>query len=354
MKTLYKIIYALAIILPISGTLASAQTGEGGQDKYTLLTEPFNLRPLNMHKGQWQINTGYSLGVRTKTYDSAGEKISLDTDGTASVKHSFMFNIKYGILEYLEVGAGMNFYKQGIRGKTSNYFSGLDYIVTNELSEYNGFEDLHLHASLSLPLDIDLIDFAVEGGLSLPTARHEPDKPSHTFIYYEYQSYTFNYHYNYNNGLGVKTWDITASLKLSLNNISLIATGSYNVPFEEGESCYWDESFETDRFEYEKIPYSYLTPEYLSVSSEIHYQAIAWLDVFAGYDYRRSNGGWFEWYGDKYAEPEVRTSYINTGVEIQVSPIIRLYEKAGFSIGGKNADGPFYILTSLSINMFPF
>jgi hypothetical protein len=354
MKKAYSRIIIITVILSISGILTFAQNKDSGQDKYTLLTEPFNLRPLNMHKGQLQINTGYRLGVRTKSYNDAGQKISLDTDGTASVRHSFLLNVKYGILDYIELGAEMNFYKQGVRGKTSNYFSGPDYIVTNELSEFNGFEDLHMHISVSLPFDIDNIDFALSGGLSLPTASHKPDQPDHTYIHHDFQSYTFNYHYNYNNGLGVMTWDAAASLKLSLNKITLLASGSYKVPFEEGESCYWLDSFEEDRFDYEEISYSFLLPGYLTIISEIHYQAISWLDVFAGYDYQKSNGGWFERYENKYAEPEVSTSYISGGVEIQISPNIRLYERAGFSIGGKNADGPFYILTSLSINVFPF
>ncbi|MCD4769293.1 MAG: hypothetical protein K8R35_03920 [Bacteroidales bacterium] len=344
----------LNILLVIPTGLLFGQEQSGSIDKYSLLTEPFNLRPINMHKGQFQINAVYKLSIRTKSFDNSGDKIGLLEDGSASIRHTYVFNMRYGILEFFEVGAEMNFFKQGVRGKTRNYLSGLDFITINELNEFNGFEDIRLHASASLPFEVDIFDFSIEGGISLPTAKHEPDEPTHTFQFLGFQSYIFNYHYNNNNGIGVPAWNTSATIHLTFNKITLVSTGSFYSPFREGSSVIWDESFVNDIFTYDKTTYSYLPSESLNIFASVHYQAIGWLDLSLGFDHFQTSGGWFEQFENKYANPDKKLSYLQIGLEIQVSPLIRLNEVAGFALSGQNTDGPFYILTSLSFNMIPF
>jgi len=352
-RNIVKILILNILLVAPAGIIVGQEQSENS-DKYSILTEPFNLRPINLHKGQFQINAGYRLSVRTKSFDDTGTRIGLLEDGSASIQHAYVFNVKYGILEFFEVGAAMNFFRQGVRGITRNYFSGFDYITINELNEFNGFEDIHLRASLSLPFKVDNFDFAIEGGISLPTARHEPDEPTHTFVPLGGQSYIFNYHYNNNNGTGVPVWKLSATFQLTIDKITLLSTGSFYSPVSEGTGAIWDESFINNKFIYEKTPFSYLPSRSLNLFASVHYQAIGWLDLFIGFDHFQTSGGFTEQYGNKYANPVKGLSYIQAGLEVQVSPLIRLNEVAGFALSGRNTDGPFYILTSLSFNMIPF
>ncbi|MEZ5001379.1 MAG: hypothetical protein R2727_12445 [Bacteroidales bacterium] len=74
--------------------------------------------------------------------------------------------------------------------------------------------------------------------------------------------------------------------------------------------------------------YSYLLPGSMNIYGSLHYQAIGWLDTFVAYNYRHNSGGWIEQYGNKYAREESTLSYINLGLEIQLSPLLRLNEIA--------------------------
>lgn len=353
MKKYILLLFPLVLLLFQTSTVIS-QTNEGGTDKYSLLTEPFNLRPINVHKGQFQINTGYRMSVRTKYYDANGDVIGLTEDGSASIQHSYLLNIKYGVLEFLELGAEMNFQKKGVREPTRYFLNVSDIITVNTLREYNGFEDIFLHASLSLPFDIDLLDFALKGGISLSSAKHKPDKPTHSAIYLGLDSYDFNYHYNYNNGTGTPVWKAGADFQISFNKLTLYSTALFSSPLNEVESLYWTEFLENVDFIYTPHKYEFLPQETLNIYASLHYQAISWLDLSLAYNHNRSMGGWISQNSIKYSIPEQTIDNLDLGFEIQISPLVRLTELAGFTIGGNNIDAPFYILTSLSFNIIPF
>lgn len=349
----YSIVPALIIFIFISLTDCRAQEGSG-PDKYTLLTEPFNIRPINVHKGQFQFNAGYRMSIRTKYYDSSGEAMGLAEDGSASIQHSYLLSLKYGVLEFFELGAEMNYHKKGIREATENFLSGMDIVTVNTLKEYNGFEDLYLYGSLGLPFDVDIVDFTLKGGISLNTAKHKPDKPDHTYDYFGLGSYTFNYHYINNNGTGTPVWKAGADLQLAFNKVTLYTTALFSSPLKEVQSYYWSEFFENGDFIYTSHDYSFLPQESLNIYASLHYQALNWLDLSLALNHFKSTGGWISYNDVKYSVNDLVLDNLELGLEIQVSPLIRLYEVAGFTVGGQNADAPFYIMTSLSFNIIPF
>ncbi|MEZ5001377.1 MAG: hypothetical protein R2727_12435 [Bacteroidales bacterium] len=45
------------------------------------------------------------LAVRAKSFSDTGDKIGLTEDGSASIQHKYLLNIRYGILEFIEAGA---------------------------------------------------------------------------------------------------------------------------------------------------------------------------------------------------------------------------------------------------------
>jgi len=354
MKQNLKMVFIIMLLL-IPFYLITGQQDKQARDKYTLLTMPYNQRPLTLYKGQLQVNAGYRFGVRTKSYDENGDKISLKEDGAASVVHSYLLEIKYGITDFIEIGADSYFLRNGIRSESGSTLSGSGTITANTLNEYKGFGDIALFAAMRVPVDYKSWDVSLKGGLILPVAEHEPSQPTHIITdYISPNYYTVNYQFNNNNGSGVTQYFVSGAAKVTLSKISLEARGAYRFPSKEGESIRWGWTLYGSTFTYHNNPYSYLTDRLLTINGSIHYQAAGWFDIFITNYYFKRSSGWTEYYDNKYANPEATLLTIEPGFELQISPSLTIYQYAGFQLSGTNTDAPFYLLTTLSFNMFPF
>src|SRR5262245_53318470 len=60
-------------------------------------------RPLTLHKGQLRISGSYALGIVNKRFDEGGDAIRLSDEGLTSVRHTMVAELKYGVLDYLEL-----------------------------------------------------------------------------------------------------------------------------------------------------------------------------------------------------------------------------------------------------------
>src|SRR4030042_797243 len=58
------------------------------KSKYDLLTESYVARPLCMHKGQIQLNSGYEFSIINAKYDQEHEKVDLTIKGSVSWNRS--------------------------------------------------------------------------------------------------------------------------------------------------------------------------------------------------------------------------------------------------------------------------
>jgi hypothetical protein len=326
------------------------------KDKFTLLTMPYNERPLTLYKGQFQVNASYRLGVRAKSYDSNGEKISLKQDGSASVLHGYLLEIKYGITDFIELGADSYFMKNGIRSESYSFLnSATEIINTNSLKEFKGIGDLTIAASIRPPISYKVYDISLRGGITLPVASYKPSEPTHNITEYKSpNSFTVNYHFNNNNGIGVPVYFFSGAAKFTFSKISLEARGTYNAPMKEGENIRWEWTLNGSTFTYYSTPYSYLPDRLLLINGAIHYQAVGWFDLFLTSYFTKTSSGWTEHYNGKYANPETSLFTIEPGFELQITPSLTVYQFAGIRIAGKNVDAPFYLLTTISFNMFPF
>jgi hypothetical protein len=68
----------------------------------------------------------------------------------------------------------------------------------------------------------------------------------------------------------------------------------------------------------------------------------------------KSKGGWTEYNGIKYANREKSLLNLEPGFELQISPMLTIYQTAGFPVAGKESDAPFWLFTTLSFNVVPF
>jgi hypothetical protein len=358
--TRFRYIFALLFLFALIPMITSSgQTINQGRDKFTLLTMPYNMRPLTLYRGQFQVNAGYKFAVRTQSYNSDGDIVFLRNKGTGSVYHYYDVDIHYGLTDFFEMGIETNFIRRGVRSESTTFvsttLSTTDRVSVNKLTEVKGMGDILLLASLRLPIQYKSFDFAVTGGMFLPSSKYQPEKPTNTITdITAANSYTVNYHYNYTNGYGVPVYLISASFKMSLKKISLVADWTIRDPLKEGKTIRWEETMVDKAFSYYDKTYQYLLSTTYNLNTAVHYQANGWFDIYINGSFQKSNGGWTEYWGNKYKNPETRLLTLEPGFELQISPSLTVYQVAGFPLKGKNSDAPFYLFTTIRFNNFPF
>lgn len=359
-----KYLFIIIIVLSFNPeTQIFSQVKIQSGDKYNLLTKSYNLRPLNIYKGQLQLNAGYKFGIISRIYTSNGNKTVLKDIGTASVAHNYFFDIKYGITDFLELNAETNFLKSGFRSESVVYFSsntsgGTDVVSVNRLDEIKGFSDLFLGGSFRLPIEFKVFDFRVRGGYYLPTSRYKPPAPTSKVVDFfssnPNTSYTINYHYNNKNGYGVPVLLLSAAAKLTFSKISFEADMTLRDPVKEGKNIRWQQSKAGQEFTYYSNSYGYLLDRTMVINTSMHYQAAGWFNIWLNGSFYSTSKGWTEYYGSKYSNPEQKLFSLEPGFEIQVTPLMVIIQNAGFPISGESTKAPFYIFTTVRFNFFPF
>lgn len=337
----------------------SGQIGLPQRDKYQLLTMPYNQRPITLYRGQFQGNAGYKFAVRTQSYDSEGEVIYLRNTGTGSVYHYYFVELKYGLTDFIELAAETNFLKKGIRSESTTYvattLTSSERVSVNKLTESKGMGDILLSATFRLPVEYKWFDLALRGGLYLPSARFEPEKPTHNITDITTDNtYTVNYQYKNTNGYGVPVYELSGSVKFTVRKFTLNTGIIFRDPTREGHNIRWEETLSENTFSYYNQSFSYLLSRTIISNTSLHYQATGWFDMKLNCSFQKSYGGWTEYWGNKYSNNEIHLLVIEPGFELQISPAMTIYQNAGFPIKGKNSDAPFYLFTTLRINMFPF
>lgn len=347
-----------AMLLPalsVSGQIAGKE-----RDKYTLLTMPYNMRPLTLYRGQFQANAGYKFAVRTQSYNADGEVVLLKNNGTGSVYHYYFVDIRYGLTNFIELAAETNFIRRGVREESSTYVSAnltaTDRITVNKLSEVKGMGDILLLATFRPPMQYKWFDFSTTGGIFLPSSKYEPPKPTHTVqtSLVSANSYTVNYHYNYTNGYGVPVYLVAASLKLNIKKFTVETDFAFRTPQKEGNNIRWEESLVDKAFSYYDKTYKYLLSNSYTLNTSVHYQATGWFDLNLNGSFGKTKGGWTEHWGKKYINPETMLLCIEPGFELQISPRMTICQVAGFPLKGKGSDAPFYLFTTVRFSNFLF
>ena len=331
------------------------------RDKYQLLTMPYSQRPLTLYRGQLQVKAGYKFAVRAQAYNADGDLVFLKNNGTGSVYHYYFANLRYGLTNFLEVGAETNFLRRGIREASvtvvSTTLTSVDRVTVNKMTESKGLGDIFLYTSIRLPVVYKWFDFGATGGLFIPSARFEPQKPENTVTSVSLateNTTTINLHYNNTNGYGVPVYLISAASKSGYGKFSAEGRWTMRTPMKEGKNIRWEETLAEKAFSYDNESYSYLLSNICTIDASLHYQATGWFNISLNGSFLRTKGGWTEYWGNKYENPEKRLINLEPGFELQISPGLTIFQIAGFPLSGKNNDAPFYIFTTLSFNMFPF
>ena len=355
-RTIYSLLLLLFCACSQSDIKGQATTPFTG--KYNLLTMPYNQRPLLLYKGQLRFDAGYKFAVRAQSYSSEGDLINLKSNGTGSVYHYYFIRVRYGVLNFIELGSETNLLKRGIRDATTTVVSvtptSTESITVNKLTETKGMGDILLYASVRMPVEYRWFDLSIKGGIFLPSAKYKTPLPTNKIEIAQLNSSTINLHYNYANGYGVPVYLISSSAKLNYKKFTLEAEWTMHTPVKEGQNIRWEETLTNDSFSYADNTYSYLLSNTYTLNTSLHYQATGWFNFYLNSSFLRTKNGWTEYWGNRYENPEKRLVNLEPGFELQISPSLTVYQMAGFPIKGKNNDAPFYIFTTLSYKLFPF
>jgi hypothetical protein len=326
-------------------------------DIYSLLTEKYVERPLAMHKGQVQVNTGYEFSIINKSFNVAGDPIDLRTDGSVFAKHLFPIDLRFGILEFIQLNIHTNYGSMAIRSQI-NWLVSLDTnFLYKELTIYKGLDDLYLGLDLTVPIPSDFhINCVLTGGIHLPVFGHEPDKPSHSIQILEpllTQTPGTALQYNNKFGSGVPVLSLGSDIKFHLSKFSFIGSFFYQYGLKDGESITWRARYKYGAFEYISVPYEYSIRNEMSYYGEFAWQAINWFAVTAFYSGFKHWGGWSGITGQKVAFYDESLHSVGLGYEIQISPAIRFIQKTVLPVTGKNIMAPWMFHLGISLNFIP-
>ena len=358
-KKNYIIPVLVCLMFLLKATISPAQELRQLRDKYTLLTTPYNKRPITLYRGQFQALAGYKFAVRSRSFSNDGELLPLRKQGTGSVYHYYFVDLRYGLTNFMEVSAETNFLRRGVRTEsqtiTSASLTTTDRVTVNKLTEIKGMGDILFKATIRPPISYRWFDISATGGLFVPSSPYEPPQPSNTVTNVTAaDSYTVNYRYRYTNGYGVPVYLVSSTLKTGFSKYTAEVSYAFRTPQKEGQNIRWDETMVDKTFSYTNDTYLYLLNDSHTIDVSLHYQAVGWFNVYLNANYQRSSGGWTEYWGKKYRNPETKLFSIEPGFELQISPTLKIYQVAGFPVSGKNSDAPFYLFTTLSFSNFPF
>ena len=340
----------LLCLMPVLPVICLAQINKDS----ILLNENTLTRPITVHAGQLQINGSYGLSINSKRYDDDGNVIHLNDEGLTNIRHTFFFEARYGILEYIGINASIAHKSEAERAQMSLLLASPDpSIETSQVTDIKGFTDLYLGIDARLPVKTKIFELGGSAGINLPTAKSNPDQPTHEYNY-DPSYVTLLYHFNNHWGRGVPVSNFGGQFKLRTGLWGLYGSWIYRKALKEGESITWKYYLENNKIQYYSETYQYALSAETDYLFRLEYQPIPWVNVFAAFQGYSSSKGWSEKTTKKVAEPIRSFNSLNPGFEIVVTPKFWLRQQMIIPLGGKNDFGPFGITTSVSYNLFPF
>ena len=320
---------------------------------YNLLTENYVNRPNNVHRGQIQVNTGYELSVFNKKFDIEGKVINLAKDGSSGIQHLFPVDIRFGILEHLQISAGINYARTGIRERNV-FIIGYDAgISINKLDEYKGPDNLNLGLSFRVPLGLKCIDWTMYGNFLLPVFNPEPDQPNHTINSFEDSGATLSwisYYYRNKFASDILSGVLGTRLKFNTSNFSAAISGNFSTGLTEGKNILWRCNLIEDEFDYYSEEFTYKYGHRIEYNTLFAYQAINWFTVQLFIDGSNTFGGWSNVTGKKVGYRSENLISGGIGYEILASPHLRLFQTIDIPFWGENIIGSMIIHTGISLN----
>jgi hypothetical protein len=345
-KGIFPVIFILLLQLLNCNLIHSQDT-----DIYSLLTERYTDRPINLHRGQIQVNTGYELSVLNRKFDTHGKAVNLSKDGSAAMQHLFPLNVRFGVLEHLQLSAGINHARTGIRERNI-WIAGYDTELSiDELDEFKGLDNLKLELAFRAPLGLKHLDWTIHGNINIPVFSTSPVQPAHA-VFTPLLATTTQISYYYKNkfGSGILTGAFGSDLKFHASHFSLLLSGSFTAPLKEATNIQWKSILIDNEFKYYTQEFTFKCGKQIEYTALFACQAIDWLAIELFVNGNNIFGGWSDVTGKKIGYRTQNLIAGGLGYEIMVSPHLRLFQTIEIPVEGENIMGFLAINTAISIN----
>jgi hypothetical protein len=312
-------------------------------------------RPINVHKGQVRVSGGYGFEYISKRFDDDGESVELKKDGQARAHHLSYLQVKFGLLEFLQLNAQAGYQAQNVRYPQNVVVGYPDLGSNTSVSMQNriaGLEDLSLGLDFRLPLRTRKIDIMLSTAATLPIAGFQQKQPENK-LQTEPNFWQVEYNYVTPMGHGVSMFQFGGATKFRLKNWAITLMGDYKRAFTETTRTEWTHQINDDeQFEYQSSEYRVSLPGQIQASVMIEYQPSSIVNLFLEAGYLSRTNGWRETNLGKEKLPDEKYISMGPGFEIIVTPRIWFREAVSLPISGAHTERGVQFLSTLSYNLF--
>jgi hypothetical protein len=327
------------------------------ENRYDLLSEPYILRPLALHKGVLQINGSYNQLNSNSLFDSEGNKESYVEAVKTMIENRYNLNLSYGILEHLEFGANMA-YRSRYLTYPSIVLGNWDKLGYESTTFHTvGFTNLNLVLKYQLPSFVSGFNICVNAGVIFPISSQAPRVPEHTLQRFNTTDPNSSYvlDYNFRPAAGNPSSFLISGLtfQYATQKIGVFWDINAMVPFKETETYLWSYRAYDESFEYSKNYYN--IREKGLIASDIHFiaQPFPWFAVTAGYKFQKETPGWNDASGQAISLERSSSGFAKLGAEIQVSTHFRIAQEINLQLHGRNSYSKFSVEIVAIYSLFP-
>jgi len=311
-------------------------------------------RPITLHRGQLRFETGYGFSTVTKQFDSEGQSVDLRDEAKSFVRHMWLLDVRYGILENLHLQISTSYKTQSNLEEQIIITDANGVYQLTKIQSKAGLDDLLIAWSGRVPFTAKAWDIVGTAGIHIPLGSDKEGKPDHTVVKDSDGFRDITYRYNAQWGSGTPVATASGLVKYRIPYFAFTSSVVYNHPLKQSQGLRWQHQLLNNQFQYQSQPYSYQVPKGLNFSIEVERQLAPWFDLSVLVQGERLMPGWNEVTGYKVSSPENYFVSFNPGYEILVTPKIWLRQRLYFPASGKSHEAPFSIHTSLVYNFFPF
>jgi len=310
-------------------------------------------RRFTLYKGQIRMEGTYEFFAFKKEFDENGNKEILSEKGISSNQHAFNANLRYGIIDYLDIEARFKYKNKNYRGEPI-FLLGLLSPPLQLFTDIttSGFEDIYIGINGMAPIPTNKLDLGGTIGVYLPTANSESEQPQHSFSTDDIGEVISYYHIE-NWGYGVSSLYYKGFIKYRINDFAIAGSYEARIPNGESKNLVWMSRLNDNNiFEYTSMPYQHQVAQKTHLNIQMELQLYSWVNVFLAYSHFQSSGGWTAESGKKVAIPDEKISLISPGYEVLVSQKIWLRQGVNLPVSGENIMAPFSIYITLYYNLF--
>jgi len=260
-----------------------------------LINERFIDRHLTLQKGRLQVGFSGALSALSKDW-SKNSSILFNPDDVVKAKTNLInFNLKYGIFNWVEFNLSTGYTSAEFGLRTTAIYN-----INLQNYKVQGMNDLHTGLTFHYPFKTNKIDLAFMCNLFLPIASYTAPEP----IISSYKSVSNDvsvFQRIEKPGMGIKEYEMGAKGKIRgdcfssnrwIQKSQILLSYSYRFNNRIATNNEWIQRFDNSQYYFFSKEYLLKYPNYSTMVSCLHFQALSWLALGVNYSSIKFSNGW--------------------------------------------------------------